>query len=134
MKIIKTVLISLFTIGLFFVSNAQSDANSLVANLDDYFLKVENNKTSVVFNITASENEIIDLKESSAKFTKYCSLNVENTSSELYKCILSFDKYEKSVSNYGFAQKMFFNFNINFFEYKGVKHNTQDLLKVTYKE
>ncbi len=131
MRILKTVLVSLFTIGLFFSSNAQTDANGLIAKLADNFLTANNNKTIAVFDIAASEAQINDLKAASAKFTKHCSLKVENTSTEMHKCALSFDKYEQSVSNYGFVQKMLLNYNINYFEYKGTKYHVRELINIT---
>lgn len=131
MRILKTVLVSLFTIGLFLSSNAQTDANGLVAKLGNDFLTVNSSKTIAVFDIAASEAQINDLKAASAKFTKHCSLKVENTSAEMYKCTLNFDKYEQPVSNYGFVQKMLLNYNINYFEYKGAKYHVRELINIT---
>jgi len=131
MKKISIILSLLFAIFVINV-NAQETKN-LTAKFNENFLTYQNNKSIVSFVISGTRSDFQNVITTAKNYKKYLTFSYKNNQNESYTCKMSFDKYDKPVSNFDFIQKMLLNFNIEYFTYKGQTYKVKDFTNAVQK-
>ena len=127
-----SVILSLFLTVLFINVNAQETKN-LTAKFNENFLTYQNNKAIVSLIITGNRADFQKVIDTSKKYKKYLTFDYKNNRNDSYSFKMTFDKYDKPISNLGFIQKMLINYNIEYFIYKGQTYKVKDFVNATQK-